>query len=89
MKPGDIAQPVRAGKGYQILKLETMKVAETQTFEQVRDIVADKVYEARQQAEMRKFIARIRSQAIIEWKNEDLKKVYEKQIAGETTGSGE
>jgi hypothetical protein len=35
---------------------------------------------------MRKFIARLRTQAIIEWKNEELKKVYEKQIAAEPLG---
>jgi peptidyl-prolyl cis-trans isomerase SurA len=81
MKPGDITRPQRAGKGFQILKLETMKPAATQPFESVRDVVADKVYEARQQAEMRKFLARIRSQAIIEWKNQELKKMYEAHLA--------
>lgn len=81
MKPGDVTQPLRNPKGFQILKLETMKIAEAQAFDSVRDLVADKVYEARQQSEMRKFTARIRSQAIIEWKNQDLKKLYEQRIA--------
>lgn len=81
MKPGDITQPLRAGKGFQILKLETLKGSAVQPFESVRDLVADKVYQARQQAEMRKFLARIRSQAIIEWKNQDLRKMYEARIA--------
>ena len=36
---------------------------------------------------MRKFLARIRSQAIIEWKNDDLKKLYEQQIAAPATSS--
>ena len=81
MKPGDITQPLQTEKGFQILKLETMKASEAQPFESVRDLVADKVYDARRQAEMRKFTARIRSQAIIEWKNQDLKKLYEQRIA--------
>ncbi len=81
MKPGDVTQPVRNAKGFQILKLETMKTAEAQPFDSVRDLVADKVYEARQMSEMRKFTARMRSQAIIEWKNQDLKKLYEQRIA--------
>ena len=80
MKPGDVTQPIRNAKGFQILKLEALKTSTTQAFEAVRDLVADKVYAARQQAEMRKFLARIRSQAIIEWKNQDLKKLYEQQI---------
>jgi peptidyl-prolyl cis-trans isomerase SurA len=81
MKPGDVMKPVRAGKGFQILKLETLKASIAQPFDNVRDLVADKVYQARQQAEMKKFLARIRSQAIIEWKNEDLRKMYEARIA--------
>jgi hypothetical protein len=35
---------------------------------------------------MRKFLARLRAQALIEWKNDELRKAYEKQIANETTG---
>jgi len=81
MKPGDVTQPVRNPKGFQILKLEAIKTAEAQPFDSVRDLVADKVYEARQGSEMRKFTTRIRSQAIIEWKNQDLKKLYEQRIA--------
>ena len=52
-----------------------------QPFDTVRDLVADKVDGARQQVEMRKFLARVRGQAIIEWKNDELKKAYEKQVA--------
>jgi peptidyl-prolyl cis-trans isomerase SurA len=85
MKPGDVTQPMRTAKGFQILKLETMTESVAQPFESVRDIVADKVYEARQQSEMKKFLARIRSQAIIEWKNQDLKKLYDQQIASAAT----
>ena len=81
MKPGDITQPLPTGKGYQILKVETLKTAAPQAFESVRDVVADKVYAARQETEVRKFLARIRTQAIIEWKNDDLRKMYETEIA--------
>ena len=67
----------------QILKLETIKPAATQPFEAVRDLVADKVHDARQQTEVRKFLARMRGQALIEWKNEELKKLYDRQVAAE------
>lgn len=81
MKPGDITQPLRTARGHQILKLETIKVAATPAFEDVRDKVADAVYDARQEAEIRKFMARVRSRALIEWKNQDLKKLYEQALA--------
>ena len=83
MKQGDITPPIRVQKGYQIFKLETVKTAALQPFDANRDLIADKVAAARTQTEMRKFLARLRAQAIIEWKNEELKKAYEKQIASE------
>ena len=53
----------------------------------MRDLVADKVHDARQRTEVRKFLGRIRRQAIIEWKNDELKKAYEKALAApEATG---
>jgi peptidyl-prolyl cis-trans isomerase SurA len=86
MKPGDITQPIRTPRGYQLFKLEAVKTAALQPFDSVRDLIAEKVAGARTQTEMRKFIARLRTQAIIEWKNEELKKAYEKQIAAEPVG---
>jgi parvulin-like peptidyl-prolyl isomerase len=83
MKPGEITQPIRTNRGVQILKLEAIKPASIQPFEAVRDLVADKVHDARQQTEVRKFLARMRGQAIIEWKNDELKKLYERQVASE------
>jgi len=86
MKPGDITAPIRTQRGYQIFKLESMKASALQPFDSVRDLIAERVANARTQTEMRKFLARLRTQAIIEWKNEELKKAYEKQIASESTG---
>jgi peptidyl-prolyl cis-trans isomerase SurA len=83
MKPGEMTQPIRTNRGVQILKLEAIKPASIQPFEAVRDLVADKVHDARQQTEVRKFLARMRGQAIIEWKNDELKKLYERQVASE------
>jgi peptidyl-prolyl cis-trans isomerase SurA len=83
MKPGEITKPIRTNRGVQILKLETIKPAATQPFDAVRDLVADKVHDARQQTEVRKFLARMRGEAIIEWKSDELKKLYDRQVAGE------
>jgi parvulin-like peptidyl-prolyl isomerase len=83
MKPGEITDPIRTPRGFQVLKLETMKSAEVPSFEGVRDLAADKVHSARQRIEFRKFMSRVRSQALIEWKNDELKKAYEIQIAAE------
>jgi peptidyl-prolyl cis-trans isomerase SurA len=90
MKQGDITNPIRTAKGYQIFKLETLKGKALQPFEAVGDLVSEKLAGARTQVEMRKFLARLRSQAIIEWKNDELKKAYEKFVnAPDPVGSGQ
>jgi parvulin-like peptidyl-prolyl isomerase len=81
MKPGEITEPIRTTRGYQILKLETSKPAGIRPFDSVRDLVADRVYQQRASSEMRKFLDRVRRQAIIVWKNEELRKAYEQHVA--------
>lgn len=88
MKPGDITEPIRTPRGYQILKLETLRSSAVQPFDSVRDLVAERVHTDRQRQEVRKFLTRLRGQAIIEWKNAELQKAYEQQVAqaGPTAG---
>ena len=81
LKPGQVTAPMRVAKGYQILKLETIKEASVQAFEDVQDLVSERVHTDRQRQEIRKFLARVRGQAIIEWKNAELKKAYDQLIA--------
>ena len=88
MKPGDITPAIRTPGGYQIFKLDSAKAATLQPFDSVRDLIADKVAGARTQSEMRRFLSRLRAQAIIEWKNTELKKEYDKEIAAETAAGG-
>jgi len=80
MKPGQVTQPIRVAKGYQILKLETLKESSVQGFDAVSDLVSERVHADRQRQEVRKFLARVRGQAIIEWKNAELKKAYDQLI---------
>jgi len=85
MKPGDVSEPLRTNRGYQLLKLDTLKESATRQFDAVRDLVADRVYQERSRTEMRKFLDRVRRQAIIVWKNEELRKAYEQFVASNDT----
>ena len=87
MKPGEITQPIRTARGYQIFKLESTKASGQRPFDSVRDLVADRVYQERSRTEMRKFLDRVRRQAIIVWKNEELRKAYEQQVAAMAAGT--
>jgi peptidyl-prolyl cis-trans isomerase SurA len=80
MKPGEVSQVFRTAGGFQILKIETMTTRETTPYEKARDQISEKVFATKQQDEFVKYMDKLRSQAIIEWKNSDLKKAYEEGV---------
>jgi parvulin-like peptidyl-prolyl isomerase len=84
LKTGDIAEPIRTPNGYQLLKVELKDEATVQPFDEVRTEVTNKVQQERGNVEMKKFVDSLRGQAIIEWKDEDLKRMYEQYRAGKT-----
>ena len=77
MKAGDVSEPVRTTRGYQLLKLEAITPTQTMTIEQAREQISEHVFTDKRKAEFQKYLAKLRAQAIIEWKNEDVKKAYE------------
>jgi peptidyl-prolyl cis-trans isomerase SurA len=81
LKPGDITEPIRSRNGYQIYKLETRTAAEPEIFEKVRNEIAQRIYESRLGTERKKFLDKLRVQALIEWKDENYKKLYEQGLA--------
>jgi peptidyl-prolyl cis-trans isomerase SurA len=84
MKVGDISDPIRTPNGYQLIKLDSRVDAAPEPFEAVRDDIAERVGQSRMNDEQKKYIDRLRAQAIIEWKNDDLKKMYEEKMAGKS-----
>jgi peptidyl-prolyl cis-trans isomerase SurA len=77
LKPGGFSEVLRTSRGYQILRLESSTPAETMPFEQARDKIGDRVFTGKRQEEFEKYKQKLRQQAIIEWKNEDIKKAYD------------
>jgi parvulin-like peptidyl-prolyl isomerase len=81
LKPGEISEPLRRAGGYQILKLETKIDAEPESFEKSRDAIGQKIVDTRMETETTKFIQKLLTQAVIEWKDETYKKMYETERA--------
>jgi peptidyl-prolyl cis-trans isomerase SurA len=81
LKPGEISEPLRRAGGYQLLKLETRIVAEPESLEKSRDAIAQKIIESRMDVEKDKFIQKLLTQAVIEWKDDAYKKMYETERA--------
>jgi peptidyl-prolyl cis-trans isomerase SurA len=82
MKPGDVSEVIRTPNGYQLIRLETRTVPEPEAFESVRDEIANRIGESRLAVEQKKYIDKLRAQAIIEWKNDELHKMYDQKMAG-------
>jgi peptidyl-prolyl cis-trans isomerase SurA len=77
LKPGQITPIVRSRQGYQFFKLEMRTESDRLTFDQARPQIGERIGSERRTGELEKYLARLREQAIIEWKNDELKKAYE------------
>jgi peptidyl-prolyl cis-trans isomerase SurA len=80
LKPGDMSEPLRFSTGYRIFKVDARSAAAVEPFDQVREAIAQKIYQERLGGEMKKYIEKLRAQALIEWKDEGLKQQYEKAL---------
>jgi peptidyl-prolyl cis-trans isomerase SurA len=85
MKVGDITPVMNTATGAQFFQLQSSIESTTLPFEAARARIADRLSSEKMDVEFRKYMARLRAQAIIEWKNEDLKKAWEIGIAAEPT----
>jgi peptidyl-prolyl cis-trans isomerase SurA len=87
LKPGEVSEPLRTPLGYQLIKLETATASVTQPFEEVRDKIADAVYNQKRRGEVDKYLRRVREEALIEWKNDELRQLYEQKVKSMTPAS--
>lgn len=88
LKPGEVTSPIRTSRGYQILRLNSRSPQQPKPFEAVRDEIAEKIYESRVDGETAKYLDKLRAQALIEWKDESLKGMYDKELAAEEKAGG-
>ena len=89
MKVGDVSQVLRTARGYQLLKLESSSPKQTLPFDQAREQISDRVFNEKRKNEYMKYLDKLRGQAIIEWKNPDVKRAFEeglKQLQAQTSG---
>ena len=89
MQVGDITEPIRAQRGYQILKLESRTNAKLRSFEEARGDIGNRIGEQKLRGEREKYLDRLRAQATITWRNEELKKAYETALAKRKEAGGQ
>ena len=72
---------MRVQRGYQILKLESRTETKIRTFDDARSDISNRVGEQKLRGERLKYLERLRTQATITWRNDELKKAYEQALA--------
>ena len=88
MKPGAVSEIIRTPRGYQILKLDTLTSTEVMTLDQARAQISERVFTDKRRAEFQKYLQKLRTQAIIEWKNEDVRKAFEEGVKQQVAATG-
>ncbi|MGE3707815.1 MAG: peptidyl-prolyl cis-trans isomerase, partial [Vicinamibacterales bacterium] len=85
MSVGQVSELLRSSRGYQILKLESITPPQTKSFEEAKEEISNRVFTDKRQGELDKYLEKLRAEAIIEWKNPDLKKAYDQGRARSKT----
>jgi peptidyl-prolyl cis-trans isomerase SurA len=81
VKVGEVSEIIRTQRGYQILALESRTETKVKMFEEARSAISDKIAEQKRKGETQKYLEKLRSQATITWRNDELKKAYEQALA--------
>lgn len=81
MKVGELTEVLRTPRGFQILKLESRTETTIRTFDEARSDISNKVGESKMTSDRLKYLERLRAQATITWRNDELKKAYEQALA--------
>jgi peptidyl-prolyl cis-trans isomerase SurA len=77
LKVGELTRTLRTTRGYQIIKLESRTEQKTKTLDEARAEIADRLAGEKQRGHMLTYLKQLRAQAIIDWKNEEIKKAYD------------
>jgi parvulin-like peptidyl-prolyl isomerase len=92
LKVGDLTPVLRTTRGFQLIKIEAMETATVKPFDEARGDIADRLANEKRRGEFSKFLEKLRSQAIIDWKNQEMKKAWEvglTQVAAQVSEGGQ
>jgi peptidyl-prolyl cis-trans isomerase SurA len=87
LKTGGVTPVLRTSRGYQIIKVEALQETTTRSFDDARADIADKIAGTKREGEFKKYITRLRAEAIIDWKNDEVKKAYEVGVKQQETAT--
>ncbi len=80
LKPGDITPVFRTDRGYQVLQLVSRTAAVVTPFDKAREQISGRVFTDKRKDAFVTYLDKLRSQAIISWKNDAAQKAYEQGL---------
>lgn len=83
LKTGDLTPVLRTSAGYQIYKVDSLTEPKVLGFTEAREQIGDKVANSKRMGEFVKYMQKLRTQAVIDWKNPELKKMFDERAAQE------
>ena len=89
LEVGEVGEVEPTTTGYQILKLGSATEPTPTPFDDVRESILDNVFNERRVRALDEYLNNLRTEAIIEWKDEGLKILYDESLANrDGTGGG-
>lgn len=85
---GDVSEPIRTARGYTVFAIVSRTEPELLPFEDVRADIRQQVQLSRLDTERARFLGRIRDIALIEWKDDNYKQMYEQELARREPAAG-
>jgi len=81
LKVGEISEPIRITRGYQLLKLESRSEVTIKSFEEARADIGNRIGQQKLESERGRYLVKLREAATIVWRNDELKRAYEIALA--------
>jgi parvulin-like peptidyl-prolyl isomerase len=80
LKIGGITDVIATTRGYQIFMLESRSETKVKSMEEARGDVARRIADTKSLGALLKYLEKLREQAKIDWRNDELKRAYEKAL---------
>lgn len=88
LRVGELTEVIQTSRGYQIFRMETRSETKSRTLEEARPEVSRKVAQEKSQGEMLSYLEKMRAQAKITWRNDDLQRLYEQALQQRLSRAG-
>ena len=86
LKVGEVSPVTRTSQGWQFFSIVSETPVKVLSFDEAREQISNRVAQEKRRGEFLKYLQKLRAQALVEWKNAELKKMYEQALQAQING---